>query len=48
MEKYFCYILKSTNPNYPNITYNGSTNNLKRRLRQHNGKIVGRCKIYKK
>jgi len=39
-DKYYCYVLKSTNPDYPNLTYNGSTNNLVRRLRQHNGEIV--------
>lgn len=42
--KYYCYILYSLNPLYSNITYNGSTNNLKRRLRQHNGEIVGGAK----
>jgi structure-specific endonuclease subunit SLX1 len=41
MSKYYCYILRSTDPLYNNVTYNGSTNNLKRRLRQHNGEIVG-------
>lgn len=42
--KFYCYILRSTNPLYPNITYNGATVNLKRRLRQHNGEIVGGAK----
>jgi len=42
--KYFCYIIKSTNPDFSNSTYNGSTNNLTRRLRQHNGEIVGGAK----
>ena len=36
-----CYILSSLDPKHPNLTYNGSTNNLARRLRQHNGEIVG-------
>ena len=36
---YVCYILKSGNR-----TYNGSTNNMKRRLRQHNGEIKGGAK----
>lgn len=36
---WYCYILHST-INY-NITYNGSTNNIVRRLRQHNGELVG-------
>ena len=36
---YVCYILQSNNR-----TYNGSTNNMKRRLRQHNGEIKGGAK----
>ena len=40
MDKYFCYILGNEN----NSTYNGCTNNLKRRIRQHNGEIVGGAK----
>lgn len=44
MSKYYCYIIKSTNPEHLNKTYNGSTNNLKRRLRQHNGEIKGGAK----
>lgn len=42
--KFYCYIIRSTNPNFSNSTYNGSTNNLIRRLRQHNGEIVGGAK----
>ena len=42
--KYYCYIIRSTNPDYPNSTYNGSTNNLVRRKRQHNGEITGGAK----
>lgn len=38
----YCYILYN---NKNNMTYNGFTNNLERRLRQHNGEIKGgaRC-----
>lgn len=42
--KYYCYIIRSINPVFSNSTYNGSTNNLIRRLRQHNGEIVGGAK----
>lgn len=35
--KYFVYILECNN----NTFYTGITNNLKKRLRQHNGEIVG-------
>ena len=40
MSEYICYILKCNN-----YTYNGCTNNFKRRIRQHNGEIKGgaRC-----
>jgi predicted GIY-YIG superfamily endonuclease len=43
-DKYYCYIIRSLNPQFLNSTYNGSTNNLTRRLRQHNGEIVGGAK----
>jgi predicted GIY-YIG superfamily endonuclease len=39
--EWFCYILKSQDPLHPNLTYNGKTNDPKRRLRQHNGEISG-------
>jgi predicted GIY-YIG superfamily endonuclease len=39
--KWVCYLLKSTNENYKNHTYNGKTNDIQRRLRQHNGELVG-------
>jgi structure-specific endonuclease subunit SLX1 len=41
---WFCYILRNTNPKYLNLTYNGSTNDPIRRLRQHNEEIVGGAK----
>lgn len=43
-KKYYCYILCSLNENHKNKTYNGSTNDIKRRLRQHNGEITGGAK----
>lgn len=42
-----CYVLFSTNPRYPNHTYIGKTNNLTRRLRQHNGEIAGGARATK-
>jgi predicted GIY-YIG superfamily endonuclease len=39
MNEYICYILKCDN-----WTYNGCTNNFKRRIRQHNGEITGGAK----
>jgi predicted GIY-YIG superfamily endonuclease len=39
--RWYCYILRNTKPQYIHLTYNGSTNNPKRRLRQHNEEIVG-------
>ena len=42
---WYCYILRTTNEKYKNQTYNGSTNNLKRRLRQHNSEIKGGAKF---
>ena len=38
---WFCYILRNTNEKYKNLTYNGSTNDPRRRLRQHNEEICG-------
>ena len=37
-DKHFCYILYNS---VNSQTYNGYTNNLKRRIRQHNGEIKG-------
>lgn len=45
--KFYCYIIRSTNTIYSNSTYNGFTNNLTRRLRQHNGEITGGAKATK-
>jgi predicted GIY-YIG superfamily endonuclease len=44
MSEWYCYILRTINPFFENYTYNGSTNDLKRRLRQHNGQIGGGAK----
>jgi len=46
-DQYYCYILRSLNSNHLNKTYNGSTNNIKRRLKQHNGIISGGAKSTK-
>jgi len=40
-DDYVCYLLKST---ISNRTYIGSTNNFKKRIRQHNGEIKGGAK----
>lgn len=40
-ENWYCYILRNKQPKYQHLTYNGSTNNPKRRLRQHNEEITG-------
>lgn len=46
-EKWFCYILRCINPENTNYTYNGSTNDLNRRIRQHNQELVGGAKATK-
>lgn len=43
-EKWYCYILRNNDEKYKNCTYNGITNNLKRRIRQHNKEIKGGAK----
>lgn len=40
-EAWYCYILRNQQPQYSHLTYNGSTNNPRRRLRQHNEEISG-------
>ena len=47
-ENWYCYILRNKHPQYANLTYNGSTNNPKRRLRQHNSEISGGAVYTKK
>jgi predicted GIY-YIG superfamily endonuclease len=46
--KWYCYILKNDYEPHKNITYNGSTNNLIRRIKQHNCIISGGAKLTKK
>lgn len=41
---WYCYILRNKDVTYKNLTYNGSTNDPYRRLRQHNGEISGGAK----
>jgi predicted GIY-YIG superfamily endonuclease len=44
-DRHYCYIIYNENNN---TTYNGYTNNLQRRLRQHNGELVGGAKATRK
>lgn len=44
MKKWICYILKNDSIKFQNCTYNGMTNNFKRRIRQHNSIIKGGAK----
>jgi structure-specific endonuclease subunit SLX1 len=41
---WYCYLLTNTYEPHKNRTYCGYTNNLKRRIRQHNGEIKGGAK----
>ena len=41
---WYCYILRCLNEQHKNLTYNGSTNDPVRRLRQHMGYISGGAK----
>ena len=45
VDKYYCYVLYN---DINNSTYNGSTNNLERRLNQHNGLLAGGAKATSK
>ena len=42
--KWYCYLLRNNSEPYLNCTYNGSTNNPMKRLRQHNEEIKGGAK----
>jgi len=44
MKSWLCYILRNKIDKYKNYTYNGATNNIKRRIRQHNSEIKGGAK----
>lgn len=44
---WYCYILRCLDENHKNLTYNGSTNNMIRRLRQHCGLLSGGAKATK-
>ena len=43
-ETWYCYLLRNTSDQFRMCTYNGSTNDLIRRLRQHNEEIKGGAK----
>jgi predicted GIY-YIG superfamily endonuclease len=41
---WYCYLLRCVDEKHPNSTYGGSTNDVERRIRQHNGLISGGAK----
>ena len=41
---FYCYILRNNDEKYNNHTYIGYTNNPQKRIRQHNGELVGGAK----
>ena len=47
MSKYFVYIIKGINTNNKTKFYIGFTNNLYKRIRQHNGELTGGAKATK-
>lgn len=44
---WICYILRCIDEKHKNLTYNGSTNNMYKRLRQHCGELSGGAKATK-
>lgn len=45
---FYCYILRNSHEPDKNRTYNGFTNDPKKRIRQHNGELVGGARYTKK
>lgn len=41
---WYCYVLRSLNDKYLNRTYTGATNDVERRIQQHNGILAGGAK----
>lgn len=48
IKNHYCYILRNSNHNDENRTYNGYTVNPKHRIRQHNQELVGGAQYTKK